>query len=145
MSDYDTVVALWPEQQANALRRRANHQIDWENVAEEIGSLGKSDKREIRSRLAATCAHLLKLQYQPDARAVTWRGSAAEACAHIADLLEDSRSLNDYPVGPHSEPRAGAYAQGRKRAALGSGIADLLATCPWTIEQVLDADFWPGD
>ena len=107
--------------------------------------MGKSDKREIRGRLAVICAHLLEWQYRPDARSISWRGSVAEARDHIADPLEDSPSLNDYPGGPHSEPPAGAYAQGRQGAVLGSGIADLPPPCPWTIEQVLDADFWPGD
>ena len=145
MSDYDTDFALWSEQQAKALRRRASNEIDWEHVAEEIESLGKSDKREIRSRLAVICAHLLKWQYQPDARSNGWRGSVAEVRDQIADLLEESPSLKEYPAGQLSEPRGGAYAQGRKRAALQSGIADLPSTCPWTIEQVLDSDFWPVD
>jgi hypothetical protein len=30
-------------------------------------------------------------------------------------------------------------------AARETGIVDLPATCPWTIEQLLDPDFWPGD
>jgi hypothetical protein len=145
MSEYDTDFALWSERQAKALRRRANNEIDWENVAEEIESLGKSDKREIRNRLAVICAHLLKWRYQPDTRSNSWRASVAQARDEIAALIEDSPSLKDYPAGRLSDPRGGAYAQGRKRAVLDTGIADLPDICPWTIEQVLDPDFWPGD
>src|SRR5689334_1934812 len=65
---YDTDVAAWSEQQAKALRRRAANEIDWDNVAEEIESLSRSDKREICSRLAVICEHLLKWHLQPDAR-----------------------------------------------------------------------------
>jgi hypothetical protein len=56
MSDlYEADIAAWAEQQANALRRRAANEIDWENVAEEIESLARSDRRKIRNRLAVIC------------------------------------------------------------------------------------------
>jgi glycosyltransferase involved in cell wall biosynthesis len=43
---YEADIAAWAEQQADALRRRAANEIDWENVAEEIESLARSDRRE---------------------------------------------------------------------------------------------------
>jgi len=56
MSDlYEADIAAWAEQRANALRRRAANDIDWENVAEEIESLARSDRRKIRDRLAVIC------------------------------------------------------------------------------------------
>jgi hypothetical protein len=56
MSDlYEADIAAWAEQQANALRRRAANEIDWENVAEEIESLARSDRRKIRDPLAVIC------------------------------------------------------------------------------------------
>lgn len=60
MADYDTDVLLWSERQAALLRRmgageRVNDQVDWPNVAEEIESLGRSDKREMRSVCARSC------------------------------------------------------------------------------------------
>lgn len=144
MSDYDTDFALWSERQANALRRRANNEIDWGNVAAEIESLGKSDQREIRSRLAVICAHLLKLRFQPEARSNSWRSSIRENRDAIADLIEESPSLASYPATQLGGPR-GAYARARISAAEETGIADLPEPCPWTIEQVLDPDFWPED
>lgn len=143
MSEYDTDIALWSTRQADALRRRASNEIDWENVAEEIESLSRSDKREIRNRLAVICEHLLKWQFQPDARSNSWRRSVSDARDAIADIIEDSPTLAGYPASRLSEPHGGAYARGRKGAALETGIADLPATCPWTIEQVRDPDFWP--
>ena len=59
---YDTDIALWSEQQARLLRRHAarkpvnNDDLDWQNIAEEIESLAKSDRREIRNRLAVASA-----------------------------------------------------------------------------------------
>jgi len=143
MSDlYETDSAAWAEQQAEALRRRAANEIDWDNVAEEIESLSRSDKREIRSRLAVICEHLLKWQYQPDTRSGSWRSSIREGRDKIADLIEESPSLADYPAAHLAGPR-GAYARGRAKAADETGIAGLPETCPWTIEQVLDHGFWP--
>ena len=139
---YDTDPALWAERQADALRRHAHNEIDWENVAEEIESLTRSDKREIRSRLVVICAHLLKWQFQPEARSTSWRGSIRESRDAIADLIEESPSLADYPATQLGGSR-GAYARGRISAAEETGIADLPAQSPWTIAQVLDPDFWP--
>jgi Domain of unknown function DUF29 len=56
MSDYDTDLVLWSREQAELLRRmavgeRVSDQVDWENVAEEIESLGRSDWRELRRRI----------------------------------------------------------------------------------------------
>jgi hypothetical protein len=143
MSDlYDTDAAAWSEQQADALRRRAANEIDWDNVAEEIESSSRSDKREIRTRLAVICEHLLKWQFQPDARSGSWRSSIREGRDKIADVVEESPSLADYPAAHLVGPR-GAYVRGRAKAADEIGMAELPETCPWTIGQVLDNGFWP--
>jgi hypothetical protein len=139
---YDTDIAAWSEAQADALRRRAANEIDWDHVAEEIESLSRSDKREIRSRLAVICEHLLKWTCQPERRSGSWRGSVWEARNQIADLIDESPSLAPYPATRLGGPR-GAYARGREQAEAETGIADLPAICPWTIEQLLDPGFWP--
>ena len=142
MSDaklYDDDIALWADRQAEALRRRASNEIDWDNVAEEIESLSRSDRREIRNRLKVICRHLLKWRFQPDKRSENWRSSVENGRDAIADLIAESPSLGSYPA-PQLDR---AYTLGRKDAAKETGIADLPETCPWTIGQVLDPDFWP--
>ena len=139
MSDlYETDFALWSERQAAALRRRAGNEIDWENVAEEIESLGKSDRREIRSRLAVILTHLLKWQFQPDARSSSWRGSVVENRNKIADLIDESPSLRNYP----GQVLAKVYDDAREVAEAETGLI-VPGACPWTAEQVLDRKFWP--
>ena len=54
------------KEQAEALRRRASNELDWDNLAEEIESLGTSQRSEIRARLKVLLAHLLKWRCQPD-------------------------------------------------------------------------------
>ena len=100
---YEADIAAWAEQQADALRRRAANEIDWENVAEEIESLARSDRREIRNRLAIICEHLLKWAYQPEHRSGSWRGSVVEARDQITRLVQESPSLRDYPAAVVAE------------------------------------------
>lgn len=63
MADYDTDLLLWSERQAALLRRmgageRVNDQVDWANVAEEVESLGVSQRHQLRSRLGTILLHL---------------------------------------------------------------------------------------
>jgi hypothetical protein len=137
-------VATWAERQAELLRRLArgeqvNNQPDWPNIAEEIEDVAASQRREIRNQLAVLCEHLLKRAYQSDRQSGSWRGSIVEARERIADVVEESPSLGTYAA----ERLVRSYAAGLAKAAAETGLADLPAACPWTAEQVLDAQFWP--
>jgi hypothetical protein len=93
---YDEDFVLWTEEQAAALRRAkgSNLPLDWENLAEEIESLGKSDRRELRSQITRILRHLLKLEASPAAEPrVGWRATIREARSEIEGVLEDSPSL----------------------------------------------------
>ncbi len=99
MSDYDTDLVLWSREQADLLRRmaageRVNDQVNWENVAEEIESLGRSDWRELRRGVEVILRHLIKLHVSPvvEPRA-GWRRTIVEQRNQIQILLDDSPSL----------------------------------------------------
>jgi hypothetical protein len=142
---YETDLALWAKGQAELLRLRAEGtlaneaDLDWSNIAQEIEDLAASEKREIRNRLAVICEHLLKWAYQPEHRSGSWRGSVVEARDGIADVLEESPSLKPYPAAVLE----GAYPRGKRKAEAVAELTDLPEICPWTIEQVLDQEFWP--
>jgi hypothetical protein len=138
---YDTDIAQWAVRQADVLRRRASNEIDWENVAEEIEDVARRERDQIKSRLVVLCVHLLKWQYQSKRRSRGWRGSIVEARTRIAGLTEDSPSLRPYPAKALSK----AYSDARPQAEAETGLTKLPTECPWSIDQVLDADFWPGD
>jgi len=93
---YDQDFVLWTEQQAALLRRakESNLALDWENLAEEIESLGRSDRRELTSQIRRILRHLFKLEVSPasDPRA-GWRATIRDARAEIEELLETSPSL----------------------------------------------------
>ncbi len=64
---YDADFFLWTQEQARLLRNSAhaatNLPLDWENLAEEVEDLGRSNRRELRNRLRVVMEHLLKLQH----------------------------------------------------------------------------------
>jgi hypothetical protein len=75
MNAYDTDLYEWTRAQADALRRRAANEIDWDNVAEEIESLGRNDRRQIEHRLENLILHLIKWKYQSDWQAPVGRAA----------------------------------------------------------------------
>jgi hypothetical protein len=66
--DYEDDFFEWTVEQARLLRGGELSEIDAANIAEEIESMGLSDRRELRNRLIVLLSHLLKWAYQPDAR-----------------------------------------------------------------------------
>ena len=104
MSDYDADLVLWSREQADLLRRmaageRVNDQVDWRNVAEEIESLGKSDRRELDSRIEIILQHLIKLQVSPALQPrAGWKRTIVGQRSRIGRLLKDSPSLR--PIVP---------------------------------------------
>ena len=94
---YDEDFVAWTEQQAASLRAAAhgtNQPLDWENLAEEIESLGRSDKREVRSQIYRIIWHLTKLRFSPAADPRRgWRASVTDARRQAEIVLADSPSL----------------------------------------------------
>jgi len=140
---YETDFYAWAQSQAQLLRERRWSELDLENVAEEIETLGRSEKREIRSRLVVILSHLLKWKYQPGLRGASWRGTIVEQRLELRDVLEDNPSLGRYPADVFAKQ----YLSARLKASNETGIAfDLLpAECPFTLDQVLDIDFLPEE
>jgi hypothetical protein len=97
---YQEDIVLWSAEQAQALRNagaaRINtpDPIDWENVAEEIESLGRSERSALRSRIATITEHLMKLLVSP-AQEVRrgWVDTVLRARREVEDILDDSPSL----------------------------------------------------
>ena len=95
---YETDTVAWSEHQAAALRAAAhggsNQPLDWENLAEEIESLGRSLRYALRSQVSRIIQHQVKLEYSPavDPRG-GWRRTIRQARDEIRQILTDSPSL----------------------------------------------------
>jgi hypothetical protein len=147
---YDTDFVRWSREQAEQLRRArdagSNLDLDWDNLIEEIEGLARSERRELRSDIKVVLEHLAKLALSP-ARAPRrgWEASVAEHRDRIGFNLEDNPSLRPElaklieQVWPLARRNAAKALQRHRERA------DPPASCPFTSEQVLDPDWWPGE
>ena len=143
LTSIDDDFALWAAEQAALLRAKRFERLDLENVAEELESLGRGDKYQIDHRMEILLAHLLKWQFQPEKRSNSWRATILEQRHRIARVIEESPSLRGRPT----EMLRGSYAIGRYGAIAETGLPEVIIpeTCHFTIEQILDPSFFPGD
>jgi hypothetical protein len=142
---YDTDFYAWTQEQGRLLEARQFDALDIANLAEEITSLGASDRRALISQLTRLVMHLLKWRYQPDGRQEghSWEDSILNARDEIALILDASPSLRrEVPTLLTTHYHA---ARRRARADTCLPLATVPATCPWAPEEVLDADFWPEE
>lgn len=144
---YDQDLYAWTLDQASKLRRlaqeRVNTDLDLENLAEEIESVGKSDRRELHSRLARIIEHLLKLGEStlPEPRR-GWRNSVRAERDSLEELFKQSPSLR--PVAGEEIGDAHRKAVRRLNHQIIELCMDPLpVTCPYDIDQVLDSGWWP--
>ncbi len=142
-SDYDTDFYEWTQHQAAALAAGHVSELDLVNLAEEIESLGKRDRRELASRLGVLVMHLLKWRYQPAMRqsGQSWRRTIRTQRRDIEQLLRQSPSLRRLVADMIEED----FRHSRLDASDETGLPleTFPETCPWTAEQILDEAFWP--
>jgi hypothetical protein len=93
---YEQDFYAWTQQQVELLRSGHLQALDIENLIEEIESLGKQQRQELRNRLGILLGHLLKWHFQPAARSRSWWGTIREQRREIQELLEDNPSLKPY-------------------------------------------------
>ncbi len=93
---YDQDYYLWSQKMATLLRAKNWHDLDIENIAEEIESLGRSEKRALESNLKIILIHLLKWKYQSDKQANSWKFTIREHRQRIRKELSESPSLRSY-------------------------------------------------
>ncbi len=140
---YDHDFVAWTVHQATLLRQGKWEHLDGENLAEEIESLGKRDRRQLESRVERLMQHLLKWRYRPEERGRGWRSTIWEQRRRIARLLRDSPSLRPVVATVVVEGYPYARAQALDETRLPE--AAIPETCPWTEIQILDDTFWPEE
>lgn len=140
-TSYDSDFYVWTQQQAELLRQGRLEDVDLKNLAEEVESLGKRDRRELESRLGRLIQHLLKWQYQPQKRGASGESTIVEQRRRIKRLLQDSPSFQS-SLG---ELLAESYKDGRKDAARDTRMPldTFPATCSYTWKQLTDEDWLP--
>ena len=110
-ADYEEDFYAWTVEQSRLLRSGELSTIDAGNIAEEIESMGRSDRREIKSRLVVLVMHLLKWRHQPAARSRSWSATIDEQRLQIEGVLNESPSLR--PMTAAMIPEAYLIARAR--------------------------------
>jgi hypothetical protein len=138
---YERDFALWLEEQALALKERRAAALDWDNLAEEIEGLARSDRRALRSFLQHALEHMLELAYwetERESNQRQWLDHLNNARDGITNIIEDSPSLRNYLP----EVLNAAYERARARAENRMG-RQLPEELPWSLEQIRDDTFYP--
>lgn len=139
---YDQDFYLWIQTTAEQLKQRKFDTVDWDNLIEELETLGRSEKRAIRSHLVILLQHLLKWQYQPEHRSQSWRVSISNAREELQELLDENPSLaGNFLI----ESLFKAYSKGREKASDETTIylENFPVECPYNLSQILDSKFLP--
>ena len=150
---YERDFAAWSQQQAEALRAAArggsNQPLDWENLAEEIEDLGRSQCSALRSQIMRIIQHLVKLEYSPSVEPRNgWRRSILLARLQAQKRIEENPSL---------KAELGRFIAEETRRGIELAIADLeeygeadevdalvLRRARFTEEQIL-GDWFPEE
>jgi hypothetical protein len=138
---YDEDFYAWSREQADLLRAGKVVDADLENIAEEIESMGKTEKRELTSRLTVLILHLVKWRFQPAKRSRSWRLSVEGQRLDIEALLQDNPSLRPIVSDLIGQAWRRALIDAQKETGLESSVFP--AVCPWGQDSILSDDFWP--
>ena len=148
---YDRDFVAWTEAQAAELRAaaaaRVNLPIDWEHLAEEIESLGKSDARALENRLTTIIEHLLTLKWSPAMDPVAhWERTVARGRGRVALILRDSPGLRSRLSSmlneAHAEACKLAARELRTRGEITASEAEQLPLETFGLDEVL-GEWWP--
>ena len=140
-STYENDIVAWANEQAYLLRSGKLSAIDIEHIAEEIEDVGKSEQRELASRMAVLIAHLLKWQYQPERQSGSWQRTIKEQRKAIARRLKKTPSLN--ALTHDSEWIEDAWGDAVLIAINETRMGSFPESCPWAIENILSDDWLP--
>ena len=141
MALYDRDFYAWTQEQAALLKSGQWDQLDIPNLVEEIEALGRQERRELVNRLGILVGHLLKWQFQPQQRSKSRIATIIEQRQEVQELIADNPSLKSYLV----EAIEKAYQKGILLVAKETPLSldDLPAQCPYTLDQVMDPNFYP--
>jgi hypothetical protein len=141
---YEQDFYLWIQRTIELLKKGKLEQLDLENLIEEIDSMGKSQRKELKTRLTVLIEHLLKLQYwttEKEYNVRVWLNTIVEQRRQITYILADSPSLkpvlNDIFLDCYQDARSDTLRKYQLPATL------FPQESPFCLLEVLDPDFIP--
>ena len=143
LSLYESDFYAWTQEQAEFLRDGKWSQLDLVNLIEEIESLGKQQRSELRNRLSILIGYLLKWEYQSNRRSRSWLMTIRVQRRDTLELVKENPSLNPYL----QEALQKIYEKGRDLAAGETNlpIKTFPIECIYSLEEILSDSFFPGE
>ena len=138
---YDTDFNLWSDKTSQALHQRDVESLDWDNLIEEVETLGRSEKNALENNLEKVLMHLLKWKYQSDKRSNSLHYTIVEHRHRLHKAFESSPSLKNYDLEVFNK----CYRNAVKLASAETGLSKIVfpVECPLTTEQAWDDDYQP--
>lgn len=152
---YEEDAWSWAQEQAEALRQRDVAAIDWDNVIEEIETLGRSEEHAWTSHCTNVISHLLKIEHSGRVRDLRhWRDEVEGWREQMYDGLDENPGMK----GKLEALLAKAWRRGRRDAVKelvrhgdpGNWAAEkalrrswrvrLPADCPYALEDIAGYD-----
>jgi hypothetical protein len=140
---YEKDIVAWAMEQAALLRAGRLSAIDIEHIADEIEDVARSERRELSRRASTLLVHLLRWQHQAGRRCRSWASLIKVQRRGLALALRATPSLSASLSDP--DWREGTWDNAIGKAIEETGLEDFPESCPWSMEQVLSVEFFPGD
>lgn len=147
---YKTDYAAWAARHVELLRAGRFAELDIEHLLEELSDMGKSERRELESRLLILIAHLLKWEFQyqtlserwREFKGDSWRATIVEQRKQLVVLLRQSPGLKSILA----EAIAATYPDAVDLASKETRLPPKTfpAHCPYQATSLLDDDYYPG-
>jgi len=138
---YKTDFYAWTQEQVSLLTTQQWDQLDTINLIEEIETLGRKERQELRNRLGILLGHLLKWQFKSEKRSNSWLSTIREQRIQIKLLLSDSPSLKPYLDEVFLTVYELGLALAIRETELGEQVFPEI--CPYTLDQTLNPEFLP--
>jgi hypothetical protein len=141
---YEDDLFTWVEEQVALLRAGRIADIDVDNIAEELRSVGASERSRLDSILRVLVMHMLKWDQQPEFRTPSWVYSISEQRRRYERLMRRNPGLKP----SRDEALADIFPIARNWAAAETHFdpGEFPETCPYSwydlLERPFEVDAW---
>ena len=142
-TSYESDVVAWAKEQAALIRAGQFDQLDLTHIAEEIEDVGKSEQRELASRMAVLLAHILKWKFQPQKRSVSWTLTIKEQRRLLVRRVQKTPSLSPMLSDPEWVDEIWVDAKALAEKETGLDMSTYPEICPWSMTDVLTPEWLP--
>ena len=140
---YEQDFVGWLNTQAELLKTGKVNELDIKNLVEEIEAMGRSEKRELESRMIILVMHLLKWTFQPNYQSRSWANTINEQRRRIGRVIKDSPSLKNSLNDTEWFDDIWQSALYQAVSETGLDIKIFPEQPIWTTQQILVDDFFP--